>query len=349
MLAQKICSTARHNGGRFDCRMRSLRYFFGLLILCAALCSVPGYAAAGEAPPQNLSGDSLPQHTAAVGEEGSRVELMWELDPYYSDVGINIPLTEQPIPTIRSTSESVIYGELIQGSLIPRYMVVEASVYPMPLLGTYLKANELDFYKRGRVGQTGVNLIESATAGFQEPWAVSAFFGNIAKIVRPGEARVGSNVGYTGYLVSAGSKHIKNNDMIADHWLELEWKIKGKVDYPDEKLGWSFRVGGKLHDNANITDVLYVNLFRSNLNAHFPFLSWINNSTLEVKLHFSEVSAHLVRQEYIVGKKYPKLGRSYSPTLDIGVVWSSPEEYSGILRTGDVNTLTLVFRPSVEF
>lgn len=299
---------------------------------------------------QNVSADIKPQHAEpAPFEESSKVEVMWEFDPYYSNTGINIPLTSKPIPTIRSTSEPVIYSELIQGALVPRYMLVEASVYPMPLLGTYLKTNEPDFYQSGRIGKGGLNLIESATAGFQEPWAVSAFFGNIAKIVRPGEARVGSNVGYTGYLVSGGAKHIKNNELIDDHWLEVEWKIKGKVDYPDEKLGWSFRIGGKYHDNPNITDVIYVSLFRSNLNAHYPFLSWINNSTLDVKLHFSETNSHLVRQEYIVGKKYPKLGWTYTPTLDIGVVWSSPEEYSGVLRTSGAEIWTLVFRPSVQF
>lgn len=331
--------------------MMCLRNCCVLLLLLGVAWGAPAYAEEADKAAPNPGGEAAPQAPAVapLREGQSKVEVMWEFDPYYSDVGINIPLTEKPIPTIQSTSESVIYGELIQGSLIPRYMLVEASVYPMPLLGTYLKANQPGFYSGGRIAQTGVNVIESATAGFQEPWAVSAFFGNIAKIVRPGERRIGSNVGYTGYLLSAGSKHIKSNDLIDDHWLEVEWKIKGKVDYPDEKLGWSFRVGGKFHDNPNITDVVYVNLFRSNLNAHFPFLSWISNSTLEVKLFFSEATAHLVRQEYVVGKKYPKIGWSYTPTLDVGVVWSSPEEYSGILRTNDSNTVTLVFRPSVEF
>lgn len=329
------------------------RFFLFAAILMCGLFAVPSHAADADADTSVTSqpGDAVPQAVIPVpiAEEASKVEVMGELDPYYSDVGINIPLTKKPIPTIRSTSESVIYSELIQGSLIPRYMLIEASVYPMPLLGTYLKANEPDFYKGGRIGQGGINIIESATAGFQEPWAVSAFFGNIAKIVRPGERRVGSNVGYTGYLVSGGSKHIKSNELIDDHWLELEWKIKGKVDYPDEKLGWSFRVGGKFHDNPYITDVIYVTIFRSNLNARFPFLSWINNSALEVKLHFSEVNSHLVRQEYIVGKKYPKVGWKYTPTLDVGVVWSSPEEYSGMLRTSGADSWTLVFRPSVQF
>jgi hypothetical protein len=320
-------------------------------LLTGSLLAAPIYAADADTSAQNLPGETESQHavTATFPEESSKVELMGEFDPYYSNVGINIPLTSKPVPTIRSTSESVIYGELIQGALIPRFMLIEASVYPMPLLGTYLKANEPDFYQGGRIGKGGLNIIESATAGFQEPWAVSAFFGNIAKIVRPGEGRVGSNVGYTGYLVSGGVKHIKSNLLIDDHWLEVEWKIKGKVDYPDEKLGWSFRVGGKYHDNPNITDVIYLTLFRSNLNANFPVLSWINNSALEVKLHFSEVTSHLVRQEYIVGKKYPKAGWTYAPTLDVGVVWSSPEEYSGILRTSGADSWTLVFRPSVQF
>lgn len=307
--------------------------------------------AAESAPTANNNSSTAPplNAPAAVVEEGSKAEVMWEFDPYYTDVGVNIPLTEKPIPTIRSTNESVIYSELVRGSFVPRYMLLEASVYPMPVLGTYLKSSHPDFYAKGRVGQTSINVIESATAGFQEPWAVSAFFGNIAKIVRPGEGRVGSSAGYTGYLVSAGTKHIKDNELIADHWLELEWKIKGKVDYPDEKMSWSFRGGAKLHDNPYITDVVYVKLFRSNLNARSPLMSWMNNSTFDVSFHFSEVTAHLVRQEFVVGKKYPRKGWEYTPTLDVGVVWSSPEEYSGLLRTTDKNILTLVFRPSVEF
>jgi hypothetical protein len=330
--------------------MRSLYSIFVLTIF--ALFEVPAYAADAPVSALDPSNDKSSQHVSPLplAEEGSKVEVMSELDPYYSDVGINIPLTEKPIPTIRSTSEQVIYSELIQGSLIPRYMLVEASVYPMPLLGTYLKTNQPNFYGQGRLGHySSINVIDSATAGFQEPWAVSAFFGNIAKIVRPGEDRVGSNIGYTGYLVSAGTKQIKDNEMIDDHWLEVEWKIKGKVDYPDEKLSWSFRVGGKFHDNQNIANEIYLNLFRSNLNTHLPFLSWANNSTLDMKLFFSEASSRLVRQEYVVGKKYPKMGWRYTPTLDIGFIWSSPEEYSGILRTTDTNTLTLVFRPSVAF
>lgn len=282
-------------------------------------------------------------------EEGSKAEVVWEFDPYYTDVDLNIPLTSTPIPTITSDSETEIYSSLIEGSAIPRYMLLEASVYPMPVLGTYLKGHTPGFYKQGEINNSGINIFESATAGFQEPWAVSAFFGNIAKLVRPGETRIGSNMGYTGYLVSAGTRHIKDNVLISDDWYELEWKIKGKRDFPNDKLSWSFRVGGKFHDNPDITDVVYVSIHRSNLDARYSFLSWIKNTEIDIKVHFSQVSGKPVHGELIAGKKYPIASKDYTPTLSLGVVWSSPNEYSGALQDRSNNVVTLIIRPSIEF
>jgi hypothetical protein len=282
-------------------------------------------------------------------EEGSTSEVLWEFDPYYTDVGMFLPISKDPILTITSDDELEIYRKLIEGSAIPRYMLLEASIYPLPILGTYLKSQNPDFYNRWQVGSGGSNFLESATAGFQEPWAVSAFFGNIANLVRPGETRTGSNMGYTGYLVSAGSKHIKENILIGDNWYELEWKIKGTRNFSNDKMQWSFRVGGKFHDNPYVTNVAYAAIHRNNLNANFPFLNWINNSELDFKMHFSQLTSSIIRTEIIMGKKYPLTDRSFTPTLNIGLIWSSPQEYSGPLSTSDKNTITLVFRPSIEF
>ena len=178
----------------------------------------------------------LAQAEETQSEGVSKTELVFEADPYYTNMGYNVPLTNKPIPTITSDNEAVIYRDLIEGSLIPRYMVLEASVYPLASLGTFIKSRSPDLYRQGEIGHSGINLFESATAGFQEPWAVSAFFGNVAKLKRPKETREGQNYGYTGYLFSAGNKHIKNNRLVSDDWFEFEWKIKGNIDYPDEKL-----------------------------------------------------------------------------------------------------------------
>ncbi len=281
-------------------------------------------------------------------EEHAKPEWVFEADPYYSDIGYNVPLTGKPIPTITSDHELEIYRRLIEGSFIPRYMALELSVYPLPVLGTYLKSHSPRVYNWGEINSTGINLFESATAGFQEPYAASVFFGNMAKLKRPGDERPGTNLGYTGYLFSAGNKHIKDNVLVADNWYEVEWKIKWKLDYPDEKMSWGFRIGAKMNSNHNVVDVMYLSVHRSNLDFRFPFLSWMMNSDLDVKLHFSQRSGQVVRQEYVVGKKYPMPSWGYTPTLDFGAVWTSPDEYAGVLRTG-TSKWTLVFRPSLEF
>jgi len=278
-----------------------------------------------------------------------KTEVTWDLDPYYSDVDLNVPLTDTPIPTITSDNEAVIYGDLIKGSLIPRYMLLEASVYPMPVLGTYLKSHAPGTYQEGEISHTGVNVIESATAGYQEPWAVSAFFGNIANLVRPGEEQGRNNLGYTGYLISVGAQHIKDNVLIQDKWYEVEWKVKGDLNDKGEKLSWSFRVGGKFNSNPYITNITYVGIHRTNLDFNQPFLSWLKNSDVDLQLSFSQHGGQVVREELVFGKKYPFPNLGYSLTLDMGFVWDSPDEYSGPLRTDPKSQLTLVLRPGLEF
>ncbi len=313
-----------------------------LICVIAALCAYTSVARAEDGLAEN-------NHTGDHPESASKAELAFEADPYYTNVGFNVPLTRKPIPTITSDSEAVIYSNLVEGSLIPRYMVLEASVYPLASLGTYIKSHSPHLYRQAEIGHSGINLFESATAGFQEPWAVSAFFGNVAKLKRPKEQREGNNYGYTGYLFSAGNKHIKNNTLVADDWYEFEWKIKGQLDYPDEKLAWSFRIGGKWNTNKNVNDVTYISLHRSNLDLRYSFLEWLENANYDLRMHFLQHGAQMVRLELIAGKKIPMPEWGFTPTLDIGFVWSSPNEYSGVLKDSRGNTTTLVFRPSVEF
>ncbi|MBI4809096.1 MAG: hypothetical protein HY799_09145 [Nitrosomonadales bacterium] len=323
--------------------MPSLAAHLRLACIAAAFCAYAAAASAEVAHPEEKKVEEA--HAAEV----SKSELVLELDPYYTSLGYNIPLTDKPIPSIISDSEAVIYRDLIEGSLIPRYMVLEASVYPVAYTSSYIKAHSPNLYRQGEIGHSGINLFESATAGFQEPWAVSAFFGNVAKLTRPKETRPGNNYGYTGYLFSAGNRHIKNNALVADDWFEFEWKIKGKIDYPDKKLSWSFRVGARSNHNRDVNDVTYISLHRSNLNLRYSFLEWLENANYDLRAHFLQNGGQMVRLELIAGKKVPVAGWNYTPTLDIGFVWSSPNEYSGALRDNRGNTTTLVFRPSLEF
>jgi hypothetical protein len=314
-----------------------------LVRVAAMFCAYTLIAQAEELPTEKIHSEEERSKVA------SKSERVFEANPYYTNIGYNIPLTDQPIPTISTDSETVIYRELIKGSFVPRYMAIEASVNPLPWMSTYIKSHSPSFYRQAEIDHSGINLFESATADFLEPWAVSVFFGNMAKLQRPHEPRHGNNYGYTGYLVSAGNKHIKNNTLIADDWHELEWRIKGKVDYPDEHISWSFRIGGRFNNNKDVNDVTFVSLHRSNLDFRYSFLAWLENANFDWRIHLLQHGGQMVRQELIFGKKIPMPEWGYTPTLDIGVVWSSPNEYSGALKDMREDTTTLVFRPSIEF
>jgi hypothetical protein len=95
--------------------------------------------------------------------------------------------------------------------------------------------------------------------------------------------------------------------------------------------------------------VTYFSIHRSNLDYHAPFLVWLKNSSVDLKIQLSQHGGQPVREEFIIGKKYPVTGKRYSTTLTVGFVWESPNEYTGTLRDHSKSTLTLLFRPSIEF
>lgn len=321
--------------------MLSRLHELSLVLAVSALCAGAPVGA------EDLAGGTATE--TGQHDAGSKTELVFEADAYYSNIGVNVSLTDKPIPIVTSDDEAVMYRELIKGSLVPRYMLLEASVYPLPWLFTYVKSDMPELYRQGEIGNSGINLFESATAGFQEPWAVSAFFGNMARLERPGERRETDNWGYTGYLVSWGNQHIKDNTLIADDWFEVEWKIKGKRAYEDERLSWSFRVGAKFNANREVNDVTYVGLHRSKLDIDASFLGWLDNANYDLRIHSLQDGGEIVRVELIAGKNIPMPSLGFTPTLDIGAVWTSPNEYAGALRDTHGNALTLVFRPSLAF
>src|SRR5262245_50107256 len=228
---------------------------------------------------------------SAFGQGRSQPEVVTESGAYYSSVGLYVPLSADPFPDGGRLEELDVYKQLLERSWRPNVVAFEASVYPMPIAGVWLRKEHLDFYDRAP------SLIQAVTAGFQEPWAISAFFGSQMKFTRPEEGERGTNRGYLGYLVSAGTKHIKSNVLIADDWLELEWKLKGERFFREERLDWSFRAGGRYNSNRDIADTLHIGLRRSNLDFKSPVLSWLDNSRIDLLTELAVDGLTIVRQE----------------------------------------------------
>lgn len=314
----------------------------------AGAAAAPAPATAAAASP---SAPTLPA-SADADTPPPRVEWLWELNPYYSSVAVEVPLTDTPVPDGGRLPEHRVYRQLFLDSLSPRLLLLEASAYPLPAAGAWYKKHERDSYDDFHVGKAGsndLNLIDAVTAGFQEPWALSAFTGSVMQFTRPAEKHAGHNRGYMGYLVSYGAKHIHNNVLIDDDWWEIEWKLKGERQFRDEKLSWSFRLGVKNHGNRDIADVAYVGLRRSNLDYGGRWLSLLANSNLELLAEADRHNGRFLRQEIILGRKLPLRQWHVALTLDAGVIYENPAKYSGVLTDPSADRLTFVVRPNLQF
>lgn len=275
-------------------------------------------------------------------------DLDWETDLYYSNVSLNIPLTAMPIRETTGQGELKVYSQLFLDSLVPRYLLLEAAVMPLPLLGVGLKEYGSDIYTAGDIGGSQ-NLIQWITAGFEEPYAFSLFVGEMVRFSKQGEGKLSSNKGYMGYLLSYSNQHIKNNQLVPDHSLEAEWKLKGERSFKDDRLSWSFRVGAKLHQHQDIANTFYVGFRRSDLDFKVNPIDFLKNSTFDVRWDFSQKNGALLRQEYVLGKRFPVKTWGVAFKFDAGVIWEDPARYSGVLRDRNDTNFTVVLRPNLLF
>ena len=289
--------------------------------------------------------------TAAGAPSGNKktTSVEVELDPYYASVGVYRSLTGKPIPHLGAVSELEIYRQLARDFYKPRTLVLEASVNPLPYAGTLIRKHQPSFYGHMKVSDN-LNVVEALTAGFEDPWALSLFFGNVVTFESINKTLQGKRTGYSGLLLNAGNRHIKNNLLIRDHWLEMEGKLKGEQYLENRTLRWSFRGGLKAHTNRDIADSFYVGFRRSRTDFGDRGSFWLNNSGFEYVADFSRRKLEPLRHFFLVEKKFP-LGERSVLSLGTGFVWTSNKKYSGVLASKDAghNSFQLMLRPNLEF
>lgn len=312
----------------------------------ACVLLVAGAAGLGFTP--SVARAQQPPAKSEAKADQSKLEVLEDWGAYYSSIGLYIQISDDPFPDGGRLSEAQVYRQLFERSYRPNVVALEASVYPMPMLGVWIRRNHPGFYDSTTLAGD-LNVIQTVTAGFQEPWAVSAFFGSQMKFTRPEESERGTNRGHMGYLVSAGTKHIKNNVLIDDDWVELEWKMKGERIFNADRLSWSFRTGARFNRNADIGDTIYLGMRRSNLDFTSRFLSFLDNSRIDLFTELATDRPRVLRQELIFGKKYPMESRRAAWELDFGVIYERASKYTGALAPLAKTSVTLVFRPNIVF
>ena len=283
--------------------------------------------------------------TTLLAEEKNAVSWETEVEPYYTSLGLYINLTDQPIPHLNTSDEKDIYSDLLLRSYKPRFMLIEGSIYPMPVLGAFWRHNYRDSYDKAQLGPD-LNFVEALTAGFEEPYALSLFLGNMVTYQSDIKA-MGKNKGFMGYLLSVGDKHLLHNDVIDDNWLELEWKIKGTVSQTRMDLDWSLRAGMKWHDNEAIADAYYFAFRRDHAEIKDTWLSFMENSGVDVYLEYGQDLNAPTQQRLLFHKNIPLQNSKNMFVFTIGLIRTSQRRYLPPYQTD--NDLQLVFTPSIKF
>ena len=275
----------------------------------------------------------------------AEVSIEYELDPYYSNIGVYVPLTDVEIEEVTLKNEKQIYLKLLKDLFTPRFFLAEASINPLPVMGTWLKKDQTSLYDKAQVS-SDLNLIEALTEGFEEPYAASFFLGNVIRFKLQNEETPDAiNKGYSGFVLSIGDQHIKQNTLIYDQWYEVEWKLKG-----DRRIGsiyhsWSFRIGIKVHDNPEIADVSYFGIRRELFNRELKGYKFLQNTGLDLRLNFSQKNSDLVQSDFFVEKRWP--GKQGIFILGLGLK-RTDDKYSGSLADSTSET-RLILRPSFKF
>lgn len=311
--------------------------------------------AAAPLPPAPAQAPAPPPAPAPAEK---RFDFDVELNPYYSSASLFFSLTDEPIPHVGEKGEVEMYLALLPRALslrqfIPRFLVLEASVNPLPIAGLVVRDRWPGFYDDARVSDR-LNWVKALTTGFEEPYAVSILGGQFVNFDVPGSKDV-EGKGYGGLLVSVGTHHIKDNLLYRDNWLEVESKVKGDRKSPVKKLTWSFRVGAKIHDNPYIADIVYLGLRRGRLDyvehPDLVFSNWGFEYRFDVVV--DRIAADGLRQArhvLLVDKKFLIPRVKWAFTIKGGFVYTLADAYRGPLAsTHGGEDFQFVLRPNVEF
>jgi hypothetical protein len=286
----------------------------------------------------------------ALWLQAEDVSYDYELDAYYSNVSAFFKVGDQNVTDATSYTEFQIYEELFLNTFKPNIFLIEFAVHPVPIAGLVYRKHNEERYEKAYIKELNVNPIQALTTGFEEPYSLSFFFGRMMTFKKEGVDHIGENRAYIGYLLTVGDYSIKDNRAIYDKWFNAEAKLKGTRNINKHNLDWSFRVGGRFHDNPDFTDSIYIGARRSRIDFEHSLMSWLYNSAFDVMIASEADRLELMQFRTVVEKKWPidKVNK-VSFGLGVGYEFDSNRKYSGELRDEGVINHKLIIRPNITF
>lgn len=276
------------------------------------------------------------------------LEFDYELDAYYSNASVFIDLdSDRNITDGINLKEHEIYSKLFYKTLEPNIFLIEASIHPMNLIGTYYRKDNEEKYTKENIND--FNFVKALTAGFEEPYSITFFLGRMMLFSKNKNGRVGKNRAYVGYMLTIGDKSIKGNKAYDDNWSNFEFKLKGTREKKNKDLDWSFRVGARWHSRVDFVDTFYVGARRSSIDYKKSIWSLIYNTTFKSLFSFRIDNQRMTNAEIIGGKIFPTSVSGLSFGLELGYLYTSVFKYDGILKEDGIDKHQAIIRPNFKW
>lgn len=262
--------------------------------------------------------------------------------------------------------ERIIFKQLISRSLLPRYLLLESTSYPMATLSSFLETDNPEYFQRFKF-YNGLNIVRALCVGPEEPYSVSLFLGNILFYVRQNlldqvllqrVKQTGSAM--AGFLLSYGHWHIQDNIRIDDHWYEIQYMLTSRIQESQKfKIVWDCRFGFKFHENPLAIDVAVFSFRRSHSDWRSVDWSVFRNSEISLRLNLpvgndARGRPPVSRFYCVFTKKYPVRIFKIPILLKFGsgFVWARLKRFDRDIRqfeTTDSSKLIWLIKPGVEF
>ncbi len=287
-------------------------------------------------------------------------QMTFDIYKPFASIYFNMRRLEKPV-ALQKGEEGEIYLQLERRLLLPSYLLFQITGYPLSALSSYLETDRYNSYNRFKT-YADLNIMRSIGAGFEEPYAFSAFLGNAVFLAYQDSSenrKKQSGSALAGFLVSTGKHQIYNNIYLHDSWYQIEMMLVGNLNEPKKRrVFWNFRIGFKSHQNDFLRDKFTLSVERSHTEWKASPWSFFKNTVFKYKAYFplqrngeKKISD---LQSISIGKKIPVtlFNRTVFPVFSFGVRWEWIRHYDHALKKFDPigsRQLTWLIQPNIEF
>ena len=271
--------------------------------------------------------------------------------PYRTYGSLLVQFREDDDFTLWEEDEVRLYWELLRKSARPRYFLIELTTYPLAALSSWTESTSGRIYHAFDLWP-GFNLLRSLGAGYQEPWSMSLFLGQLATFwdLNDRDELVVEATGVAGLVLTTGLHQLFDNVIVPGPWFRAEWKIKGAGKDGDRRRSWDLTVGYRWYGSPDLANTAGITLTRQITARGLKDLGLGKNSLMALEIQVPTLGfdgcPSRVMLEY--GKFYPL--RNWLVGLKAGYVYENRKTYDGQKFSDEPMSVTEFFlKPLILF